>query len=159
VAVRQGNCWFDNSNGSDLYCTLSEALLVRLNKHRSVVRQELLKLGTCLPCSTSVFRNDVPSNRRAARDHALFAPLREVINKVDRMVDIFNGTVENKKVEQNSCGNLNSPSHPLLQEVHDITEWKVESGIDRFIPWQLYEDPLLYHELWYGRSGTHIPQD
>jgi hypothetical protein len=146
VAVLEGNCWFDKFQwiGSLLYTIRSITCQVKQTSISILTRSLII---VCV--STLQYKSD----------HALFAPLREVINKVDRMVDIFNGTVENKKVEQNSCGNLNSPSHPLLQEVHDITEWKVESGIDRFIPWQLYEDPLLYHELWYGRSGTHIPQD
>ena len=78
----------------------------------------------------------------------LYGPLRRIIEKVDRLVDIFNGTKENKQKVPKGCENVNSPSHDHLGEVLDIlalfNEWRLEAkaknNANLFIPYTSFDD-------------------
>jgi hypothetical protein len=78
----------------------------------------------------------------------LFAPLRKIIGKVDRLVDIFNGTRVNDKNVPKGCENVNSPSHRHIEEVLDIlalfNEWHLEAKAKKdsnlFIPYTSFDD-------------------
>jgi hypothetical protein len=78
----------------------------------------------------------------------LFAPLRKIIGKVDRLVDIFNGTRVNDKNVPKGCENVNSPSHRHIEEVLDIlalfNEWRLEAKAKKdsnlFIPYTSFDN-------------------
>jgi hypothetical protein len=102
----------------------------------------------------------------ATRDlKPLYQSLRRVIVKVDRLVDICNGTRENHKGVKKGCHNLNSPKHPLVKELLDIlalfAKWKGEAGRDtkRFIPWQSYEDLCWIVFGFVGLAQTYLSED
>jgi hypothetical protein len=60
-----------------------------------------------------------------------YAPLLEIIEKIDHFVDIFNDTVENKQGVEKHCKNLNSPKHMYIDELLAtlalFNEWTLEA--------------------------------
>lgn len=82
-----------------------------------------------------------------AGGRAKYASILELIKRVDRLVDIFNGTRQSKRNGQDKgCENIDCRKHPLLKELLEtlciFAKWKKESGMNssHFIPYTLYDD-------------------
>jgi hypothetical protein len=85
--------------------------------------------------------------------------------KVDRLVDICNGTIKNKKGVKKGCENIDRPDHPLLKEALEVlvmfAEWKKEAGKETsaFITNQSYEDLCWLVCCLVGVSQTYLRPD
>ena len=64
-----------------------------------------------------------------------------VIEKVDRLIDIWNNTGMSNRKEFKGCEMIDSPNHFHLEELFEILdlfcEWKIEAGDNnkQYIPW------------------------
>jgi hypothetical protein len=70
--------------------------------------------------------------------------MTEVLNALDRFIDIINAKMENRG-KHKGCHIINAPHHPHLKELIEIAkifgEWKNENtGSSHFIPQSTYED-------------------
>jgi hypothetical protein len=96
---------------------------------------------------------------------AVFSSLKAVLLKVDRLVDICNGTIKNKKGVKKGCENIDRPDHPLLKEALEVlvmfAEWKKEAGKETsaFITNQSYEDLCWLVCCLVGVSQTYLRPD
>lgn len=83
--------------------------------------------------------------------------IKAVINVVDPLVDISNGTPEK------GCENISSATHRHLEELLNVvrlfTEWKNEAGKNKqhFIPVSTYEDLCWVCFSIIGIAKTHLP--
>lgn len=102
-----------------------------------------------------------------AINEEFYKPLREIIEKVDRVVDIFNGTVENRRGEKKGCENINSPTHKHVVELLDIlalfSEWRAEAkelkNSDLFIPYTSFDDLCSMVFGLVGVAQTYLKAD
>lgn len=100
-------------------------------------------------------------------DKDQYAPLREIIGKVDRLVDVFNGTKENKQKEDKGCENLNAPNHRHVTESLDILtlfcEWKAEAQAledsSTFMPYTSFDDLCSMVFGLVGMAQKYLHQD
>jgi hypothetical protein len=76
----------------------------------------------------------------------VYSSIVQVISKLDRLIDIMNGTWENNRHVFKKCTNIHSPNHPHLDELLDVVRlfyrWKKEVGKEKelFIPETTFED-------------------
>ena len=93
-----------------------------------------------------------------------YIPLRVLMTKLDRLVDISNNTKTNNRGIVKGCEEIDSPNHFHLKELLEIlelfAEWKTESKTKvNFIPYQLYEDLILLCTTMIGIASTYLKVD
>jgi hypothetical protein len=94
--------------------------------------------------------------------------LRLVVEVVDQLVDIYNGTIENKHGKKKNCKNVNSPKHKHITEVLDalalFCEWREEALKTRkdsnlFIPYTSFDDLCSMVFGLVGVAQTYLRDD
>jgi hypothetical protein len=94
--------------------------------------------------------------------------LCEILEVVDLLVDIFNGTVENKRGKKKNCENVNSPNHKHITQVLDalvlFSEWREEAlkmrkDSNLFIPYTSFDDLCLMVFGLVGVAQTYLQAD
>ena len=94
-----------------------------------------------------------------------YGPLREVLEKVDRLIGICNNTDMSTQGEYKNCECLDSSTHCHINELIDIfiifAEWKEVAGKDKkkFILWQSYQDLAWLVFGLIGLARTYLKED
>ena len=92
-------------------------------------------------------------------------PIIDIIEKVDRMIDIWNNTGISNRNEFKGCEMINSPDHFHIEELFKILdifcEWKRDCGENtkEFIPWQSMEDLVFLVAGIVGVAKVYLKED
>ena len=94
-----------------------------------------------------------------------YESLQEIVEKVDRFIDICNNIDISPKREWKGREMIDIPTHHHLDELFEIfiffAEWKKESGKNKtnFISWQSYQDMAWLVFGLIGKVKTYLKED
>ena len=92
-------------------------------------------------------------------------PMIAIIEKIDRMINIWNNTSMGSRKVWKGCEMINSPTHFHIEELFEILdvfcEWKEEANNNtkELIPWQSFEDIVWLVSGIVGISKTYLKED